>query len=268
MLNNNLPVKLLVVITFILMLVVNALATILPINGVNPGQVSDSYPNLFAPAGITFSIWGVIYLLLGLYTLYQLGIFRNDKTEKKEQVLAEVNRYFILTSLANTLWIFSWHYRYIGISVILISLILVALIKISMILKGRELSKRDKLFMFVPFSVYFGWITVATIANITVWLVSTGWNGFGIPDQTWTIIILLVGAVIGTVTTLKNKSIPYGLVLIWAYLGILLKHTSVSGYNSAYQSIIGTLIFCIAIFILAEGYLVIPSLRTSAKSKK
>ena len=106
----------------------------------------------------------------------------------------------------------------------------------------------EKLFIWAPFSVYFGWITVAAIANITVFLVSIGWNGFGISDFIWTSIILLVGALIGILRMSRDKNIAYGLVLVWAYLGILLKHVSTSGFGGQYPSIIATVILCLVLF--------------------
>jgi hypothetical protein len=107
----------------------------------------------------------------------------------------------------------------------------------------------------VPFSIYFGWITVATIANITVFLLSLGWNGFGIAEPVWAIIILLVGASIGSLRMWKDKNIFYGAVFVWAYAGIWFKHSSVSGFNGAYPSIITTVIICIVIFLGTIGFL-------------
>ena len=88
--------------------------------------------------------------------------------------------------------------------------------------------------MRLPFSVYFGWITVATVANITVWLVSIEWSGLGLPDQIWAVLIIAVAAAIGTVTMLRNRDLAYGLVLVWAFVGILIKHTSQTGFGGQY----------------------------------
>lgn len=104
--------------------------------------------------------------------------------------------------------------------------------------KYTEFVAKEKLFIRLPFSVYFGWITVATIANAAALLVSLGWNGFGIPESIWTIVILGIGALIGTATLLRFKNIAYGLVLAWAYAGILIKHISASGFSSQYPGII------------------------------
>ena len=128
---------------------------------------------------------------------------------------------------------------------------LVLLILITRTILGAELSARDRVFVRLPFSVYFGWITVATIANLTVWLVSIGWDGFGIAAATWAVVIIAVGAVIGTTVILRDRDIAYGLVLVWAYLGIWIKHTSDTGFDGAYPAVIATALVSIGAFIVA-----------------
>ncbi|GMX58506.1 MAG: hypothetical protein MCSN_1600 [Candidatus Microsyncoccus archaeolyticus] len=241
----NIYLKILAGLSYVAMVTVNSLANILPINNQTTGAVSDAYPNLFAPAGVTFSIWGLIYLLLAGYVIFQF----TKGSQKKEELIKKINPLFIATSLVNIAWIFSWHYDYIGLSVILISTLLVLLIKIADILCKEQFTGSEKLFISAPFSIYFGWITVATIANITTFLVSLGWNGFGIADFIWTSIILLIGALIGILRLNKDKNIAYGLVLIWAYLGILLKHFSVAGFNGKYPIVIATVIVCLVLFV-------------------
>lgn len=236
-------------ITYITMVFVNFLANGLPINNRSTGEISDAYSNLFAPAGITFSIWGLIYLLLGGYIVYQ---FLNSNKQQKE-LFKTINPLFTATSIANILWIFTWHYDFIGFSVLIMALLLFLLIKIADILRGNQFNPIEKLFIWAPFSIYFGWITVATIANITVFLVSINWNGFGIAEIIWTNIVLLIGTLIGIVRTRKDKNIAYGLVLVWAYLGILLKHVSANGFNGQYPSIITTVILCLVLLVFFVG---------------
>lgn len=236
--------KIIAVIAYIGMVIVNFLATSLPINNRSTGAISDAYPNLFAPAGVTFSIWGLIYLLLAGYVIYQFT--RGGKA--KDDLIKKINPLFVATSLVNISWIFAWHYDYIGISVILMLCLLVLLIKIANILRTGQFNMLDKLFIRAPFSIYFGWITVATIANITVFLVKTGWNGFGIPDYVWTSVVLVIGALIGMLRMRLDKNLPYGLVLMWAYGGILLKHVSAQGFGSQYPSVIFTTIGCLVLF--------------------
>lgn len=255
MIKRNTFVKVAVGITYLTMVIVNALANILPINGVNTGQVSDAYPNLFAPAPITFSIWGVIYFLLAAYTLYQFGFFQKNKDKKTNELLEKIGIFFIISSLANILWIFSWHYNLIGITLFFMAAILYSLIKIADLLNKERFTSEKKFFIAAPFSIYFGWITVATIANITTFLVSIGWNGFGVSDDVWTVIILLIGATIGIIRTLKDNNIFYGSVLVWAYIGIFIKHTSIDGFAGQYKSIITTVLICLILFLITNGFL-------------
>lgn len=258
---NNSALKRITALAFLWMIAVNGMANALPINGLQTGQVSDSYPNLFAPAGVTFSIWGVIYLLLALYTLYQFGLFRDRSEGAPEYREDYILKLFTVSSLLNAAWIFAWHYRFIPFSLILIAGILVCLILINLELGQKSLSRREKMLVRLPFSVYFGWITVATIANATTMLVDMGWNGFGLAESTWTVIILLTGMLIGVSTMLRNKNAAYGLVLLWAYGGIWLKHTSASGFAGQYTQVILTVLLCMAVYAASAAYL----LRNSRK---
>ncbi|WP_153730984.1 tryptophan-rich sensory protein [Sporosarcina obsidiansis] len=236
-----------IVITYTIMITVNILANTLPINGQTTSEVSDKYGNLFAPAGFTFAIWGVIYVLLALHVLYQLGLFQK---KRNSILLNQVGIYFCISSILNALWILAWHYEKLFISVLIMILLLLCLIKINNMTSTASLSRREWLFIKLPFSVYFGWITIATIANITALLVSINWDGFGLSEVTWTIIILFVGAAIGILTMLQQQNIAYGLVFVWAYYGIYSKHVSESGFNGEYPTIITTVLICLLLFIL------------------
>ena len=244
-------IKIITGIAYLAMVLVNVLANSLPINNRSTGAISDAYPNLFAPAGPVFSIWGLIYLLLGAYVLYQFV----KKDQKTEDLLKKINPLFIATSLANISWIFAWHYDLIGLSVLIMATLLFLLIRIADIIRTKQFTSLEKLFIWAPFSVYFGWITVASIANITVFLVSISWNRFGIADFVWASIILLVGALIGILRMNKDRNIAYGLVLVWAYSWILFKHVSASGFDGQYPSIIVTVIACLAAFVFFVGKL-------------
>lgn len=242
--------KLLVALAYLGMLAVNALSTLLPLNGVTPQQVSARYPNLFVPAGYTFSIWGIIYLALLLFVLYQLGLFQkkppeNDALNRKLAVL------FILTSLANASWIFAFHYGALALSVVMTGFMLVCLIAARLALSAQPLSARETAFLQVPFSLYFGWLTVAFIANVTALLVGIGWNGFGLSEPFWAVAIIAVGAVIGVLTTIRFRDPAYALVLVWAYTGILVNHLSSAGFSGAYPQVAFTAAAGIALFLLA-----------------
>lgn len=251
--NNNQWIKWLVVITFVAMVTMNALANILPINGQTTGAVSDKYANLFAPAGYTFSIWGFIYLLLAGYVIYQLGFFRKKLSNQK--LLTKVGIYFSLSSVANTFWILCWHYDKLGLSIVLMLVILLCLIQINRLTNRAQLSMREMFLVRLPFSVYFGWITIATIANVTSYLVSLNWNGFGISEQIWVILILLVGALIGSWTMLRFKDLAYGFVLVWAYIGILVQHISVAGFNMQYSSVVFMVGVCLFFLLIGLFYI-------------
>lgn len=250
-------IKILVTISFLLMVAVNALADIIPINGVNTGEVSNSYPNLFAPAGFTFAIWGLIYLLLAGYTVYQLGFF-SKAVETNANLLNKVGIYFSVSSIANAAWIFAWHFFMIPLSMLLMIVILLCLIVIVQTIKKEQLSWLGKFLIKVPFSIYFGWITVATIANMTTLLVSLGWDGFGVSEVAWAVIMISVGAIIGITVLLNNKDAAYGLVFIWAYAGILMKHISAKGFAGQYSAVITAVAVCIIGITIAEIITIIP----------
>jgi len=233
------------------MVVTNILANILPINNLNTGQVSDSFGNLFAPIGITFAVWGVIYLLLFIYAFYQLFNYQSQN-EQHHGLLTKVGVWFSISSIANTIWIFAWHYQVMWLSLILMTVILICLIAINLVLRRIDFDLKHNFLIRVPFTVYFGWITIAMIANVTVFLVAINWNMFGISPELWTITILIIGAIIAFMAILFYHSFVYGFVVIWAYIGIALKHLSPIYFNSQYQGIIMTVYIIIAILVFAE----------------
>ena len=251
----NYSIKITSLITFLLMVGINALANILPINGITTGNVSDSYPNLFAPAGITFSIWGVIYLLLFIYSIHQFGIFEKEEDLYREDLFKKIGIYFSISSVLNSVWIFTWHYRILEVSLIIIIAMLILLIIINNITKEADLSFKDYFLIRLPFSIYMGWLTIATIANVTTLLVKLGFNGFGISDTIWTVVVLIVGLIISSLTILRNKDVAFGFPIIWAYIGIYIKHVSKSGWNAEYSAIIFTTVASIVILVMVEIYI-------------
>ncbi len=262
--NRGFIIKIVVAATYLIMVTVNALANAIPINGVTTGQVSDAYPDLFAPATITFSIWGLIYLLLAGYTLYQFGFFQADRGAAREELFQNIGIFFAISSLANALWILAWHNFVIWLSLLFMIVVLVCLIQIATRLSKEEFSFKEKAFIRLPFSIYFGWITVATIANVTTFLVSIGWGGFGLPDQFWMVVILLVGAAIGIARMRRDMDLAYGLVIIWAYAGILNKHISPAEFAGQYPVVIVTTIAAIIILVVAKVLLFYPGLKKAA----
>lgn len=242
-------------VAYIIMVTVNYLANALPIGGRDTGEISDNYPNLFTPAGYAFSIWGLIYILLAVFVIYQLW-------QEKNETIAKINHFFIVNAFLNASWIFAWHYNIIWLSVIIMAGLLYTLIRIADISRVSNFSKKENWFARLPFSVYFGWITVATIANITVFLLSIGWNRFGLSESFWTIAVLLVGTLIGFWRILKDRAISYGLVLVWAYSAILTKHLSASGFNEKYPAVIWTVAISLLVF---AGTIVFISIKKKEK---
>jgi cell division protein FtsW (lipid II flippase) len=263
-LTSRTPIKVLVAVTYLMMVAANGAANALPLNGRRTGDVANTYSNLFAPAGVTFSIWGVIYLLLGAHVLYQLGLFRDrPDTPSDTALLNRVGVLFSLSSLANTAWIFAWHYDLIPLSALLLVTIFVLLALIVVTVRRANPTGRQRWFVSVPFSVYFGWSTVAVIANITVLLVYWKWDGFGIAASTWTVIIVLVAMLIGTTTMLRNRDVAYGLVLIWAFTGILIRQTSSDDLGGRYPAIIAAVVLSLAVYLIGEVW-VLRNRRTVA----
>lgn len=211
-------------IGFLAVVFVNALAVLLPINNRTTQQLSDKYPNLFVPAGLTFSIWGIIYILLLLFIIYQfVAAFRKSSLDK--DIFEKIGILFFISCIFNIGWILAWHYEIVWLSLIIMVLFLVTLISIYVRLgTGRpQIRNSEKILVNIPFSVYLGWITIATIANATAFLVQTGWNRFGLSDQLWTIIVIAVGVIITLAVLFSRNDIFYCLVVIWALVGILLK---------------------------------------------
>lgn len=209
--------------------VVNALATILPLNGITTGELSDLYPNLFVPAGLTFAIWGLIYVLLGIFVIYQLlPSVRRDPP--KVDFVQRIGPLFFISCIANIGWIFAWHYQIVPLSLVLMLVLLGCLLAIYMRLNiGKsEATKVKRYLVHLPFSVYLGWITIATIANVTALLVNINWNTWGLGEQFWAVAVIIVGIAIALSVLFTRKDIYYSLVVDWALLGILLKRLSVT----------------------------------------
>jgi len=208
---------------FGLTVLVNGLAgstTIL--GGKLTAEISDANPTLITPAGYVFSIWGVIYILLGIFVVFQAL-----PSQKGEDYQKRIGWLFILSSLLNIGWLFLWQFEYLSLSVVLMFLILLTLIAIYLRLRiGKStVSLREKLAVHLPFQVYLGWITIASIANVSVTLVSMGWDGFGISQETWATLIVIVALLITLLVITTRNDVAYGLVIIWAFVGIAVKQS-------------------------------------------
>ena len=204
-------IKYLNILLFGVMIVMNYLANALPLNNKTTGQLSDSFPNLFVPAGITFSIWGAIYLLLAAYCVIQF-------TGSGQVTTTKIGWPFAITCILNALWIVFWHYEKLPLSLLIMTGLLITLIYINILVSAQPLG-----IIKAAFGVYLGWICIATIANVTALLVHYNWEGFGISEETWTILMIFAGLIITTLAMYKFRNPFIGLSVIWAFTGIILK---------------------------------------------
>lgn len=205
---------------FAAVLAVNSLANILQFNGQTTGGVSDSIPSLFTPAGYVFSIWGLIYLLLGAFCVYQI-----IPAQGNAAFIKQVGWWFVISSVFNISWLFVWHYNQFLLSEVMMIGLLVSLLVIYQRLNiGRSKVKlEEKLLVHVPFSTYLAWICIATIANTSVLLSVAGWNGFGIAPEIWTALMLVIGGALGVLMIFLRREVAFPLVVIWAFLGVVVR---------------------------------------------
>ena len=208
---------------------------------------------MFVPVGLTFSIWGIIYLLLGIFIVYQL-VYTFRKNTPDTLFLEKIGLLFFVSCLANFTWIFAWHFEMVPLSLFIMLILLISLIVIYQKLNiGRsEASKSEKYLVHLPFSVYLGWITIATIANTTALLVDLHWNRFGLSEPFWTIAVIIIGILIAFFMLFYRKDIFYCLVVDWALLGILIKRLTLDTVST--QSIITVVI--IGLVILSLGVII------------
>ncbi len=201
----------------------NALASILPINGQNTGQISDSFKVYFVPAGYVFSIWGIIYIGMITYTIYQALPSRRQDSDMRAS-----GWWYALGGFANGAWILAWHYLQFPLSVAIMALLLVSLIMVYLALRPSfaTATTSQKWLVHYPVSLYLGWITVASVANITVLLEWANWDGFGLSDLAWMGIVLGAVALIAGLMNWRQRDLPFSLVLLWALAGIALKHAA------------------------------------------
>jgi len=241
--------------------IINALAVILPLNGKSTNQLSDAIPNLFVPAGITFSIWSIIYTFLIIFMLYQIIEF--SKKERAEMTaIYKIGGWFMLASLANVIWIFLWHYEYVSLSLLAMLILLISLIMIYLRLNIglSTVPLREKLAVHVTISIYLGWISVATIANVTAVLVKAEVGELFLGQATWTILVIAVVAILTILILLRRKDIAYGLVIIWALLGIIIKRLNTDPIYGVQTSIATTAAVAIIVIVIVMIVKAIPTL--------
>ena len=198
---------------------VNGLANALPINGQQTGEISDRFQTYFTPAGYVFSIWGVIYLGLIAYGVYQALPRQRDSA-----LLRAIELPFWASSIANILWILLWHYEFFALTLLVMLGLLASLVLVYRQLNGFPRGSAAELWCVrVPFSLYIGWITVATIANLNVVLEDGGLRPFAMGAEPWALGMVVLGTLIAAAVGWIRRDIAYLLVIVWAFTGITVK---------------------------------------------
>ncbi len=241
---NNKTLQLVNVIAVIGTIVLNALANIIPFNNVTTGAVSDAFPNLFTPPGYVFAIWGAIYTLIFVFMLFQVR-----PNQREESYLQEIGSLYLLGAIVNVGWLILFHYSYGNPSLFLLTPIPILLFLVILLwtyirlgIGIKEVSIGQKLGVHLSISVYAGWISLASIANI-----ASALNILvpGIPleiQAIWTALIIVVALVLTLLMLFMRRDVAFGLVVIWASVGIAVK-------QAAYAIISWTAIAAVLIII-------------------
>lgn len=217
-------------IFFTIAFAVSNLSQLKLFGGQTNADVSAKYETVFTPAGVTFTIWGVIYLSLFGFTIYHLISARKDDLQAEaSQAVLKIGNLFILNNIATTFWVFAFTYEYIFLSMVLIIIQLITLLMIFIQLNLWDVNKsfKNKFFTQFPLSIYFAWLCVANVANISVFLVSVGWSGLGISDASWAILLIIIVALLSVFIVGFKKNIFFGMVVLWAFYGIILKRQAI-----------------------------------------
>jgi hypothetical protein len=209
--------QVMVVLTILVTITINILANALPINGLNTGQISDTFHVYFVPAGYVFAIWGIIYIGLIAYAVYQAL-----PAQRENPRLQATGWWIDLGGLANSMWIFLWHYQQfvatLGAMLILLATLIAVYLRLG--IGQTKVTTGETWAVRVPFSIYLGWITVATVANVSDVLDFLKWNQFGISAASWMVVILGAVLVIAGLMNFLRRDVAYALVILWALAGI------------------------------------------------
>lgn len=225
--NKKLLFPLLISLTTSMVILINALVNILPLNGKLTGAISDSFPVYFVPAGYVFSIWGIIYLLMISFSFYS---FKIAQQKDGDSFLSKVTPLYVIAGIANVSWLILWHYEFINFTIVPMVLLLITLIVFYLYVQKRTTYKdntNEKWWLLLPSSVYLGWICVATIANVTVVLYNIGYRGDPLRPDIWAGLLIIIASLLATIFLKKFKDIPFSLVILWAIIGIAVKFNTV-----------------------------------------
>jgi len=214
-------------VALIVTIIINYLSNTGIFNGNTMADVSDKYHNYFTPAGYAFSIWGLIYLGLIAFVIYQARSLW--KKAEDEWPVLEIGWWFIISCIANSLWVIAWLYDYIGISVIIMIVLMVSLVKIILATRMEldDLPLKKIAFVWWPFCLYSGWITVALVADAAAWLTKIKWNRFGLSEIAWALIMIIVAGIINLFITWYRNMREFAFVGAWALIAIAVANWNV-----------------------------------------
>jgi len=235
-------------LSVLLVIAVNYISQALRLNGTTIGELSNKYDNLFTPASYAFAIWGLIFLSLLGYAIYQ--VFSAFGKHSDNNYIAQTGYWFVIANVLNCAWVIAFVYEFIGLSLLIMLGILGSLIKIiintDLGLKKEPLAKL--FFNLWPVSLYTGWISVATIANASTYLTSLGWEGGILSEVQWTVVMVIVAALVYMFVIMKRNLRVFGMVGIWAFVAIYIRHAQ------DYRVIAYTAITCAAIILLTIAW--------------
>ena len=242
-------------------LVINTFGALGLINGLSQKQISDMYLTLITPSSSTFSIWSVIYLSL-IISIIAMIIKQKDPYYQK--AVDEISVLFWVSCVLNIGWIVTFSYLLIELSVLFIVGFVITLTLIAM--KLLKIAEGKRWLLPLSFGLYSGWLMIATVVNISAALVKSGWNRFGIADQAWATIILIIATLLVIGVLMKNRNAAFPLPIAWAYLGIFQFLRSPVGFNGEYGvlqvvSIVGMVILvgAAALQFYRNRYSLLPS---------
>ena len=190
------------------------------LNGKTIGNVSDQYHTLITPAGYAFSIWGLIYLLMFGFVMYTARSLFKAGNHEGDRFVEQIEWWFVVSCIANCVWIVAWLYGYTGFSVLILVICLVALLKILLVALQYHQSTAQKWFINIPFQIYTGWISIALIAAAASWIKKIGWNGWEISEVSWTLILIVIASLIHLYMTWKKNAPVFAFVAVWALVAI------------------------------------------------
>ena len=223
---------------FALVILLNALSNALPINNQTMPEISAKYPSLFTPAGFTFSIWGVIYIALLVFVTWQAL-----PAQRVNETLAKISVPFKINCIANASWIVVWHYDLLALSFVVMLVILATLIQIYRTVSGSSV------FMTLPFSLYTGWISLATIANLSALQIGWGLDDAFLSSIEWTHIKLALVAALGATMLIRYRDIAFALVVCWAAWGISVFQADTPAVSGAAMTLTIAIIFLLIVEI-------------------